>query len=108
MSCRDDAQPRASATARSLHGGAASLQAASRSAFARGAARTIAAMTSNDDLSRPPSRWPWIAAIWGGIGLFDGTQTVLSMQSMGMHHAWTRLFLFEMLCWVPWALATPW
>ena len=96
------------ATARSLHGDAASLQTASRSAFARVSTRTIAAMTSNDDLSRPPSRWPWIAAIWGGIGLFDGTQTVLSMQSMGMHHAWTRLFVFEMLCWAPWAFATPW
>ncbi len=64
-------------------------------------------MTSNDDPSRPPSRWPWIAAIWGGIGLFDGTQTVLSMQAMHMHHAWAKLFLFEILCWVPWALATP-
>ena len=64
-------------------------------------------MTSNDS-SRAPSRWLWIAAIWGGIGLFDGTQTVLSMQAMHMHHAWSRLFLFEVLCWVPWALATPW
>jgi two-component sensor histidine kinase len=64
-------------------------------------------MTSKDS-SRTPSRWLWIAAIWGGIGLFDGTQTVLSMQAMHMHHAWSRLFLFEILCWVPWALATPW
>ena len=64
-------------------------------------------MTPNDS-PRAPSRWLWIAAIWGGIGLFDGTQTVLSMQAMNMHHAWSRLFLFELLCWVPWALATPW
>ena len=63
-------------------------------------------MTSNHS-SRAPSRWLWTAAIWGGIGLFDGTQTVLSMQAMHMHHAWTKLFLFEILCWVPWALATP-
>ena len=63
-------------------------------------------MTSNHS-SRAPSRWLWTAAIWGGIGLFDGTQTVLSMQAMHMHHAWAKLFLFEILCWVPWALATP-
>ena len=63
-------------------------------------------MTSNHS-SLAPSRWLWTAAIWGGIGLFDGTQTVLSMQAMHMHHAWAKLFLFEILCWVPWALATP-
>ena len=68
--------------------------------------RTIAAMTSEES-RRPPPRWPWIAGIWGGVGLVDATQTVISMQSMGMHHAWARLFLFEVLAWVPWALATP-
>ena len=29
------------------------------------------------------------------------------MRSMGMHHAWVRLFIFEVLQWLPWALATP-
>jgi len=61
---------------------------------------------------RPPSvptrpRWPWILAIWCGIGLFDATQTVVGMRAMGMHHAWTALFFDLLLAWVPWALATP-
>jgi two-component sensor histidine kinase len=48
-----------------------------------------------------------IAAIWGGIGLFDATQTVVSMRAMGMHHAWNAVFAFQVLAWLPWALATP-
>ncbi len=63
-------------------------------------------MTSHD-LRQPPSRWLWITGIWAGIGLVDATQTVVSMRSMGMHHAWVRLFIFEVLQWLPWALATP-
>src|SRR6202162_3051104 len=54
-----------------------------------------------------PSRWLWIAAIWSGVGLFDATQTVLVMRSEGMHHAWARLFVTQLLVWLPWALATP-
>ena len=49
----------------------------------------------------------WIASIWLGIALFDATQTVLVMRSEGMHHAWVRLFLSQLLSWVPWVLATP-
>jgi len=56
----------------------------------------------------PGSRWRSIAAIWGGIGLVDATQTVVSMKAMGMHHAWVELFVFQLLGWLPWALATPW
>jgi|SRR5579872_871820 len=54
-----------------------------------------------------PPRWFWIAAIWGGIGLFDATQTVLTMRAMGMHHYWTRLYFTIWLSWLPWLLATP-
>lgn len=54
-----------------------------------------------------PPRWVWIAAIWGGVGLFDATQTVLTMRAMGMHHYWTRLFLTLWLSWLPWMFATP-
>jgi len=54
-----------------------------------------------------PIRWLPIAAIWGAIGLFDATQTVVSMRAAGMHHAWTELFVFQLAAWVPWALATP-
>lgn len=54
-----------------------------------------------------PVRWPWIAAIWCGVGLFEATQTVVVMREAGMHHAWTKLFVTEFLDWLPWALATP-
>ncbi len=52
-------------------------------------------------------RWPWIASIWFGLGLFDATQTVFSMHAEGMHHAWVRLFGTLLVAWLPWALATP-
>jgi len=55
----------------------------------------------------PGPRWSSVAAIWGGIGLVDATQTVVSMKAMGMHHAWIEVFVFQLLGWLPWALATP-
>jgi len=48
-----------------------------------------------------------IASIWAGIALFDALQTVITMRSQGMHHAWTALFATRLLSWLPWALATP-
>jgi len=51
--------------------------------------------------------WLWSAAAWLGIGLIGATQTVFVMRSQGMHHAWARLFVTELLAWVPWVLATP-
>ena len=54
-----------------------------------------------------PTRRFWIAAIWLGIGLFDACQTVVVMRAEGMHHAWVRLFVTQLLSWLPWALATP-
>jgi hypothetical protein len=52
-------------------------------------------------------RWVWIAAIWGGIGLVDATQTVFVMRAEGMHHYWSRLFFTQLISWLPWLLATP-
>ncbi len=52
--------------------------------------------------------WPWIASIWFGVALFDATQNVVVMHAEGMHHAWARLFVFRILTWLVWALATPW
>lgn len=52
-------------------------------------------------------RWPWILAIWAGIGLFDATQQVVVMRAVGMHHAWVALFFRLLLAWLPWALFTP-
>lgn len=49
----------------------------------------------------------WVACAWSGIALFDATQTVVLMQAAGMQHAWTQLFLFRLLYWLVWALATP-
>jgi two-component system LytT family sensor kinase len=52
-------------------------------------------------------RWLWIAVLWGGMGLFDATETVVVMRSQGMHHNWPALFGTTLLSWLPWALATP-
>ena len=54
-----------------------------------------------------PPRWYWVVAVWMGIGLFDATQTVFVMRSEGMHHYWGRLFLTDLMSWLPWMLATP-
>jgi two-component system, LytTR family, sensor kinase len=54
-----------------------------------------------------PTPWFWIALLWGSLGLFDATQTVFVMRAEGMHHAWVELFLTLLLCYFPWALATP-
>lgn len=56
--------------------------------------------------SRRPS-WLLISVFWLGIGLFDATQTVLSMRAAGMQHAWTQLFIMQQVGWLPWILATP-
>lgn len=66
--------------------------------------------TSSMDATRKPSdspRWLWIAAVWMGIGLFDGMQTVFVMRAEGMHHYWVRLFFTLWFSWLPWALAGP-
>jgi two-component system, LytTR family, sensor kinase len=70
------------------------------------AGSTILPMSATRVGSQSP-RWFWGAAIWSGIGFFDATQTVFTMRSEGMHHAWARLFITLMLAWLPWALATP-
>jgi two-component sensor histidine kinase len=61
---------------------------------------------SSLEMAKSP-RWLWIAVLWGGVGLFDATQTVFVMRSEGMHHAWLKLFVMILFSWLPWALATP-
>jgi two-component system LytT family sensor kinase len=51
--------------------------------------------------------WGWSAALYLGIGLLDAGQTVFTMHTEGMHHAWLRLFATQALSWLPWAIATP-
>src|SRR5437868_7743145 len=56
--------------------------------------------------SQPIPTRPWHLLVWLGIGLFGATQNVLMWRSQGMHHAWTALFLMQVLSWLPWAVAT--
>jgi two-component system LytT family sensor kinase len=63
-------------------------------------------MNGKHTISRAP-HWYWIAAFWFSLGLFDATQTVVTMRAQGMQHAWPQLFAVLVLCWLPWALATP-
>lgn len=51
--------------------------------------------------------WVWAAGICGGLGIFEATQTVLTMRSSGMHHQWAGLFVDVLLSWLPWAVAAP-
>ncbi len=51
--------------------------------------------------------WGWSVALYLGIGLLDAGQTVFTMRTEGMHHAWIALFGTQMLGWLPWAIATP-
>lgn len=55
----------------------------------------------------PSSATLWILSVWLGIGLFDATQTVVTMRAEGMHHAWVQLFATLLLSYLPWAFATP-
>lgn len=72
--------------------------------FAAGWA-TILPMETRPSIDRP--RWFWIIAFWGGIGLFDATQTVFVMRAAGMDHYWVRLFFTQLFAWLPWLVATP-
>jgi two-component system, LytTR family, sensor kinase len=63
-------------------------------------------MAETGTASRMPG-WFWIVTIWGGVALFDATQTLVAMRAEGMHHNWTDLFVTVLLSWLPWALATP-
>jgi len=57
--------------------------------------------------ARSHRTWLRTLMIWTGVGLFQATQTVVSMRAMGMRHAWLELFVFLWLSWLPWALVTP-
>jgi two-component system, LytTR family, sensor kinase len=62
----------------------------------------------HDSTLRPqPVRWLWIAAIWTAVALFSATQNVVVMRAEGMHHAWTKLFIYQAFSWLPFALSTP-
>lgn len=59
-------------------------------------------------LSPAPSKpWRWIALLWLAFALVNATQIVTGMRTVGMEHAWSRLFATVLLSWLVWALATP-
>jgi two-component system, LytTR family, sensor kinase len=62
-------------------------------------------MTENHSGARS-TRWLWIAALWCAGALFDASQTVLFMHSLGKQNL-GLIFATELLSWVPWMLATP-
>jgi two-component system LytT family sensor kinase len=49
----------------------------------------------------------WIALIWLCMGLVSGTQIVVGMRAVGMHHNWAALFFVNAVSWFVWACATP-
>ena len=59
-----------------------------------------------NDSRSPAPQWMWVAAIWFGFALLDATQLVVAMYSMGMQHAWLKLFVTTLLSWLPWTLTT--
>ena len=52
------------------------------------------------------SRWLWIFAVWFGFGLLDAMESIIMMHAEGMHHAWGKLFLNNIIVFLPWALLT--
>jgi uncharacterized membrane-anchored protein YhcB (DUF1043 family) len=52
------------------------------------------------------SRWLWIFAVWFGFGLLEAMESIIMMHSEGMHHAWGKLFFYDIAIFLPWALLT--
>lgn len=53
-------------------------------------------------------RWGlWSVAVWSVFGFMNGTQVVVGMRAVGMHHPWGRLFAFSALSWAIWIIASP-
>jgi len=51
--------------------------------------------------------WRYLASPWLVLGLFDATQTVVSMRAMGMQHNWFTLWLVTLGAWLIWMAFTP-
>jgi uncharacterized membrane-anchored protein YhcB (DUF1043 family) len=59
-----------------------------------------------DTRTRLRSRWLWIFAVWFGFGLLEAMESIIMMHSEGMHHAWGKLFFYDIAIFLPWALLT--
>ena len=51
--------------------------------------------------------WRYLASPWLVLGLFDATQTVVSMRAMGMQHNWFTLWFVTLGAWLIWMAFTP-
>jgi len=51
--------------------------------------------------------WRYLTVPWLVLGLFDATQTVVSMRAMGMQHNWFTLFFVTLGAWLIWMAFTP-
>ena len=52
------------------------------------------------------TRWLWILGVWFGFGLLDAMESTIMMHSEGMHHAWGKLFFYDIAIFLPWVLLT--
>jgi two-component system LytT family sensor kinase len=70
--------------------------------------KELTAPASPPDWRITSREWLWVVSIISALGVFDGSQHVILMQAQDMHHAWSRVFIFRFLYWLPWAVVTPW
>ena len=52
-------------------------------------------------------RWLFIIGFWTFFGALNGSQMYLGIRSEGMDIPLSRVFAWQMLGWIPWALLTP-
>src|ERR1700749_3290050 len=52
-------------------------------------------------------RWLFILGFWTFFGALNGSQMYLGIRSEGMDIPLSRVFAWQMLGWIPWALLTP-
>jgi two-component system LytT family sensor kinase len=52
-------------------------------------------------------RWILIVGFWAFFGALNGSQLYLGIRSEGMNVPFGRVFAWQMLGWMPWALLTP-
>src|SRR5215213_7388106 len=57
--------------------------------------------------SRRRVRWLFILGFWVFFGALNGSQLYLGIRAEGMDIAFGRVFVWQMLGWMPWALLTP-
>lgn len=57
--------------------------------------------------SRRRLRWLFIIGFWTFFGALNGSQMYLGIRSEGMDIPLSRVFAWQMLGWIPWALLTP-